>query len=223
MKILDIPQSGKAGQYVSYKGRNGLVRRGYVIPANPRTIHQVNVRATLTTQAQRFKVLTEPQQDAWTNAARRYQSASRMGQSGPLTGLQLFTKLNSLLSLMGQDCLDTPPGPPNPGAVAPQSLTIHNANGVITLKLACPTSPGENTIVRASAPVSNAVRSVPQCRIIGTCPAPVAAVSDITTLYVNRFGAPAVGDRVFVECNVFDQGGWEGPRLTFTAVVPTAS
>ena len=38
MKILDIPQSGKAGLYVSYKGRNGQVRRSYVVPANPRTI-----------------------------------------------------------------------------------------------------------------------------------------------------------------------------------------
>jgi hypothetical protein len=221
MKILDIPQSGKAGQYVSYKGRNGLIRRGYVVPTNPRTAYQVNVRATLTGQAQRFRTLTEAQQDAWDNAGRRYQSRSRMGQSGPLTGFQLFTKLNAVLVMMGVDAIDTPPGPPNLGAVAPQNLVITNTVGVIALKLTCPTNPGQNTIVRASAPVSSAVRAVPQTRVLGTCPAPAQGSSDITSLYVARFGAPVEGDRVFVECNVFDPAaGWEGPRLTFTALVP---
>jgi hypothetical protein len=103
MKILDIPQSGKAGLYVSYKGRNGQVRRTFVVPANPRTIYQMQVRSNLTTVGHRFKTLTTAQQDAWDTAGRRYQTRSRLGQSGPMTGYQLFAKINCTLAQFGQD------------------------------------------------------------------------------------------------------------------------
>jgi hypothetical protein len=81
---------------------------------------------------------------------------------------------------------------------------------------------GQNSIVRAAAPVSSAVRAVPQTRIIGTCPVPAAGASDITSLYTARFGVPTAGDRVFVECNTMAEG-WEGPRMVFTALVPTST
>jgi len=221
MKILDIPQSGKAGLFVSYKGRNGQVRRSFVVPANPNTIYQASVRSNLTSVGHRFRALTTAQQDAWDTAARRYQTRSRLGQSGPMTGYQLFAKINCVLAQMGQDQVDVPPGPPNPPAVAPQGLVITNTSGVIALKLTCPGNPGEYTIVRASAPQSSGVRAVPQTRILGTCPAPAAGSADITSLYTARFGAPAAGDRIFVQANTMVDG-WEGPRLTFTALVPAA-
>jgi hypothetical protein len=222
MKILDIPQSGKVGLTVNYKGRNGQVRRAFVVPANPRTIYQTEVRGNLTTVGHRFKTLTTSQQDAWDTAGRRYQTRSRLGQSGPMTGYQLFAKINCTLAQFGQDQVDVPPGPPNPPAVAPQSLVITNAGGVVALKLTCPTNPGQNTIVRAAAPVSSGVRSVPATRIIGTCPVPTGGSADITSLYTARFGAPVAGDRIFVECNTMAEG-WEGPKMTFTALVPTST
>ena len=223
MKILDIPQSGKAGLYVSYKGRNGQVRRGYVIPTNPNTAYQQTARAILTGRATRFRTLTSSQIDAWDNAARKCQTKCRLGQSGPMTGFQLFSKLNATLVMFGQDEIDVPPARANFGAVAPQNLVITNNAGVITLKLTCPTNPGQNTAVRASAGVSSAVRSVPSMRIIGTCPAPAQGSADITSLYVARFGTPVVGDQIFVDAGLIDlAGGWQGPRFVFSAVVPAA-
>jgi len=38
--------------------------------------------------------------------------------------------------------------------LAPTNLVITNTGGTIALKLTCPADPGENTIVRASVPVS---------------------------------------------------------------------
>jgi hypothetical protein len=222
MKILDIPQSDKAGLYVSYKGRNGQVRRTFVVPANPRTIYQMEVRSNLTTVGHRFRTLTQSQQDAWDTAGRRYQTRSRLGQSGPMTGYQLFAKINCTLRQFGQDEVDVPPGPPNPPAVAPQALLITNTADVVAIKLTCPTNPGQNTVIRASAPVSSAVRSVPATRIIGTCPVPTAGAADITSLYTARFGSLAAGDRIFVEANTMAEG-WEGPKMTFTALVPAST
>ena len=92
---------------------------------------------------------------------------------------------------------------------------------MIAIKLTCPANPGQNTILRASAPQGSGVRAMPQTRVLGTVPAPADGSADITALYTARFGTPAVGDRLFVECNVFDAAaGWEGPRLSWTALVP---
>jgi hypothetical protein len=37
MKIIDVPQSGTLGTYVSFQNRFGLFRRRYVVPKDPQT------------------------------------------------------------------------------------------------------------------------------------------------------------------------------------------
>ena len=224
MKILDIPQSGKAGLFVSYKGRNGQVRRGYIVPTNPNTAYQQSVRSTLSSVSQRFRSLTKSQIDAWDTAAAKYQTRSRLGQSGPMTGFQLFSKLNATLLQFGADQIDTPPGRPNLPACAVQGLVITNSSGTISVKLTCPTNPGSSTSIRAAGGVSPAVRATPSMRIIGMCPVPTAGAADITSLYTARFGAPVAGDQIFVDASVIDTtNGWQGPRFVYSAVVPTSS
>jgi hypothetical protein len=151
-KILDIPQSGKKGLDVSMNGRNGQVRRTLVIPTNPRTASQMTVRAKLSIVAKHRRTLTENQRQAWNSADNTYSSTAPLGQSGPLTGLQLFIKVNATLAEFGQDQVDTPPTYPSFDKLAPQDLTATSTGGVVALKLTCPTSPGQNTIIRASAP-----------------------------------------------------------------------
>ena len=87
MKIIDVPQSGKCGLTVSFQSRNGLIRRAWVVPSNPRTAAQLNVRSNLARFAIGFRALTTAQQDAWNSAAVLSASRTRLGQSGPLTGL----------------------------------------------------------------------------------------------------------------------------------------
>jgi hypothetical protein len=206
MKIQDIPQTGKLGLTVTWPGRNGLIRRILVTPKNPRTDRQLEVRDLLVQQAWRFDALTDAQQDAWNVAAAGYQSTPTLGQSGPLTGLQLFVRINCKLSLLGQDAMDAPPAAPQFPAVAPQSLVITNTGGVVAVKLICPTNPGENTVLRASPPQNSAVRACRNFRIIGTCPAPAQGSADITSLYVAEFGAVPVGKRLFVQASTMVDG-----------------
>ena len=121
MKIIDIPQSGKCGLTVSFNGRNGQVRRAWFVPANHHTPTQLQVRSTLASQATRFRTLTTTEQNAWNTAAAQQQSASRLGSSGPLTGLQLFVKRNAALVLHGQFALDAPTARPTFSGVVPAS------------------------------------------------------------------------------------------------------
>jgi hypothetical protein len=222
MKILDVPQTGKLGLTVTFPSRNALIRRTLVTPANPNTAAQLRVRSAFTQQAHRYDTLTQAQQDAWVAAAGQYQSRASLGQSGPLTGLQLFVKINSLLAQLGQDVVDAPPALPLFGNVAPQNLVITNTGGAIAVKLTCPTSPGQNTLLRSAAPQHSGVRRAPSMVILGMCPTPAQSSADITSLYVAKFGVAPVGSRLFVQANLVTDG-WQGPKAQFSAVVPASA
>jgi hypothetical protein len=222
MKILDVPQTGKLGLTVTFPSRYGLIRRTKVVPSNPNTYRQATVRTAFTSAARAYDALSEAQQNAWITAAGQYQTKPSLGQSGPLTGLQLYVRINATLTQFGLDNVDAPPAVPAFGDLSPQNLVITNTGGVIALKLTCPTSVGENTIVRASAPQKSGVRRMPDTRILGTCPAAVTGSATITSLYTAVYGAPVAGQRIFVECELMENG-WFGPKRTFSALVPDAT
>ena len=219
MKILDIPQSGKRGLNVSQAGQFGQISRALAIPSNPRSPAQMGIRATLTKVSARWRALLETQRAAWVAAAKEAKSNSRLGQSGSLSGFLLFTKINCTLAQFGQEQVDAPPARPQFPDLAPQNLVITNTAGAIALKLTCPSDPGGNTIVRASAPVSQGRETCRDYRVLGTCPAPTAGSSNITGLYTARYGVPPVGTKVFVQVNQF-VNGWEDLPVTFWGIVP---
>jgi hypothetical protein len=222
MKILDIPQSGKRGLNVSQAGRFGQISRTLAIPANPRTSAQMTVRDNLSRVAARWRVLTEPQRVEWMEAATAVKSNSRLGQSGALSGFQLFAKINCTLAQFGQDQEDTPPLRPQFADLVPQNLVITNAGGVVALKLTCLGDPGENTIVRGSKPVSQGIEVCKDFRILGPYPAAVAGWADITSLYTARYGVPKAGTKVYVQASQFVDG-WESVPRAYSAIVPPAA
>ena len=219
MKILDIPQSGKRGLNVSQDGAFGQISRATGRVANPRTTAQMTTRGILTKVSARWRALQEVQRVAWMAAAKEAKSNPRLNQSGNLSGFLLFTKINCTLAQFGQAKVTAPPAPPEFPDLAPQNLVITNTGGVVAIKLTCPTSPGENTIVRASAPVSAGRETCADFRLLGTCPAAVQGSSDITSLYTARFGAPSATKKVFVQVSQM-VNGWEQVPVSFWAIVP---
>lgn len=215
------PTSGSIGTETYLVGRNGQVVRDRVTPFNPRTSPQTLQRSTLATVSARWRTLTDGQRTSWSSAALSHQTKPRLGMSGPLTGEQLFCRINAVLLTFGQDQVDVPPPYPVFPTLAPRGLVITNTADVIAIKLTCPSNPGENTALRASAPCSAGIARTPRQVIIGTVPTPAAGSSDITSAYVARYGVPGVGSRLFVTCNQFVDG-WESPLVTFTGVVPAA-
>ena len=221
MKILTIPSSGKLGLSVRMNGRYGQVERTWVVPSNPKTEAQVGVRSRFTEQAMRWDTLTEAQRAAWTVAAASVRSNSRCGSNGPLTGLQYFVQINCVLAQFGQEVVTAPPSGVVLTMPAPANLTITNTGGVIALKLTTPSDPGENTVVRGSAPQKQGVTRAPNVVILGMCPAPVTGSANITGLYTARYGVPPVGKKVFVAVQMMSNGVL-GPERTFSAIVPAS-
>jgi hypothetical protein len=218
-KVLDIPRSGKRGTTVSLKTPYGQAERRAVVPRNPRTPAQERVRSNLGRTAARWRVLTEKQRDTWMASARRVSSQPRLGQSGRLTGCQLFIKINCTLAAAGMDPVVLPPDRPAFAANPVGALTITNTASGITLKLKVSRIPAHHILLWGTAPCSPGMSRPRRFILLGSLPAATSGTSDITTPYVAKFGVPPVGKRVFIRTQQVADGWEDSPKDT-TAVVP---
>jgi len=216
------PTINSIGSQTYWLGRNGQIVRARTVPSNPSTDPQVAQRAILTATSRHWDALTDAQRSAWRAAAANVQSRATLGMSGPLTGIQLYIKLNATLATFGQEAIDDPTAVPTFPDLAPAALVITNTGGVIAIKLTCPSDPGEATIIWSEKPTKAGRFAAPELVIIGTCPAAVAGSANITTLYTAKFGVPVVGSRVFVAANQF-MDGWQSAVRVFDELVPTAA
>lgn len=221
-KVIDVPHSGKLGLVVYMPGRNGLVKRTWTVPANPKTAAQSLVRSQLGQVAALWRSITEAQQDAWIALAATLQSNPVLGQSGPLTGSQLFTKINCSRLVVGEATVADPPALPSFPTLPVTGLTITNTAGAIALKLACADDLETNTMLRMTRPQSGGTRRAITWNYLGTCPVVSGGYSTVTSLYTAEFGVPAVGTRIFAQVNQ-NVDGWQDNRVMFSAVVPVSA
>jgi hypothetical protein len=222
MKRICDPSSGKLGNQVYLQGRNGQVVRTRAIPSNPRTTQQSLARSALTIASKMWDTITEQQRDAWRVAASAIQSKARLGMSGPLTGNQLFVKINAALAEIEDEMVLVPPAQPSFVAIPISSLYITNTGGVIALGLNTTGAPTDGTMLRAAGPVKQGVDRCPDVVSLGVLDSPSNNKIVITSAYTTRFGVPPVGSKVFVKVNQ-NIDGWEDIPITFSAIVPTAT
>ena len=163
--------------------------------------------------------LTQPERDAWDAAAEKLQSRPRLGQSGPLTGQMLFGKLNCPRTLIGRGWLRLPAAPVVFGPSPVGQLTLRREHGRLRLELAVSGPVTGDIMVLATPPCRPTWRKCRKPRYLGLLPAPVNGVSDITTLYLERFGEPEPGQRIFVR-TVQQQDGWESEPADTSELVP---
>jgi hypothetical protein len=115
------------------------------------------------------------------------------------------------------DPTDAPQSGPNPV----RQLIITNTNGDIAIKLSVSGKLPQYIVVRGTKPRSAGVSYVDHFTILGVTPPPVRGLSDITDLFVGKYGVPAVGSRVFIQTfQVIN--GWEDLPEQISAIVPTA-
>jgi hypothetical protein len=220
MKILDVPQTGRIGNVVSYKTRYGVIQRRQDVARDPRTYVQVSRRVALKLAAKLWATLTDEQRAAWRALARGARTRRHLNHSGPLSGYLLFVKINCNLAAVGfPRVLDTPPSP-RFGLNPVRQLIITNTNGAIALKLSLSGQPPQYVIVLATKPRSAGVSYVDHFSILALLPDPVRGVSEITDLFVARYGVPRVGSRVFIQ-TLQQINGWQDLPQLFSALVPT--
>jgi hypothetical protein len=219
MKHPTARESGKCGGIVHQLARHGQISYPFKPPTNPKTPAQVADRKSWRAVNARWPKLTPEQRGTWIAFASTINSNPRLAQSGPLTGYQLFMKINPTLVYWGKPQVDLPPPYPQFPQLAVSSLSVTNVANVLKISLRCATDPGDCTVLRASAPQRARRETCTDFRIIGICPAPVQGSADITALYVAKFGLPPVGSKLFLQANQMIDG-WQNDPRQFTAIVP---
>jgi hypothetical protein len=219
MRILDIPQTGKIGTTVSVRTRYGQIRRRYAVPGKAPSPAQLQIRGAFGRVRFLWRTLTDEQRDTWTTPGKDANSQPVLGQSGGLPGYLLFMKINSILAYQGLPPVLTPTERPTFGDNPVRELVITNAGGVTDLKLSVPTAPTMDILVLGTRPCSPGITFAKHFAILGRLPAPDAGYSTITQLYVERYGVPPAGMRVFIRTRQV-LNGWEDYPVQTTFVVP---
>jgi hypothetical protein len=96
--------------------------------------------------------------------------------------------------------------------------------GKFTLKLRVPGPTAQYTLVQGAAPVRSAVRYVHHFPFLGLLPPPKDGWSDITELYVARYGVPKANQAIWIRtCQHID--GWIDVPTVLRArlLAPTAA
>jgi hypothetical protein len=221
MKVLDIPSSGKRGIVVAYQSRFGLCHRALVVPANTQTPARQHMRRAFGNFARAWGgVLTQIERDRWDQAGPKVQSASRLG-SGPLTGQQHFQGINSARACIGLPPLWEPPAPVVFDRNPVGQLLITNGEGGVRLRLMVTGPATEHIMVFGQAPCSAGRRKRRNVSYLGLLSAAQDGLSDITAMYIARYGAPRPGERVFIVTRQ-QKDGWEGYDQQTSEIVPVA-
>jgi len=164
--------------------------------------------------------LTEEQRQAWDAAGKQNRSRSRLGQSGPLTGQNLFTEINANQALIGEKPFLYPPERPNFGPNPVVGLAISDDRGRIRLKLILPKAPAAHILVYGAAPCNAGRRFCEKFSFLGLLPNPVTGESDITRLYLKKHGVPKAGSRIIIRTRQQVNGWRDLPKRT-DAIVPS--
>jgi hypothetical protein len=124
-----------------------------------------------------------------------------------LNGQNLFVSLNTRRADLGLPQFDLPPAKPVFGRNPVVELAITNTGEKITLKLRLSGPPTQYTLVQGARPVGTGVRCVQHFPFLGLLPPPIDGWSDITELYVARYGVPKAGTAIWIRtCQHID--GW---------------
>src|SRR5208282_1941195 len=207
MKVQDVPMSGKRGRIVAFKSRFGQCEREHTRPTRPRTAAQSRASSDFGRASLGWNGLTEKQREAWCEFSKKVHSHPRGGQSGPLTGQNLFTALNRNQALLGLPPFLYPPERPVFDPIPVEALTITEGRAGIALKLTLTEPPTGHVLVYASRPYNAGRHYCDKFICLGPLPAPRAGQTDITALYVKVSGEPWPGSRVILRI-VQQVNGW---------------
>ncbi len=222
MKVRKPPQSGSLGDIVAKKNRYGQYETKKPSAKYRHTPARRRACANMTKFSRLWNELTAEQQDGWRRRALEVRSQPRLAQSGPLTGHNLFVRINTVLATCGcEPLLEAPPIPQfstNPVV----GLTIRDGPDGLVLKLRLSERPTQDIMVFASPPRSRGQVFCETYAFLGLLPDSVEHESEITRLYLKKYGVPPAGSRIFIRTWP-QENGWEAKglrRITYADVPP---
>jgi hypothetical protein len=223
MKISSIPKPGRKDSVIFAETRHGMVARQYTPPRNPRAAQQQAHRRNVRAVSDRWGTLTPEQQAAWRAAVANKYYVTKTGRRRRCSGYQFFRSLNTRRADIGFPQFDLPPAEPVFDASPVSGLVVTYVGGKFALKLRVSIMTAQCILVYGAAPVRTGVRRVQHCPFLGLLPAPSDGWSDITELYVARFGEPKAGTAIWIRVCQHTDGWTDVPKeFRVRAEAPTA-
>jgi hypothetical protein len=211
MKVRRGKFSGAIGNEVYVNTKHGQVVRSRPRRTPRPTADRLRAQGNLGTVASVWRTLSDQQFAAWAAAAR----------SEGMLPYRFFCKINATLAAYGQprvlDPLKRERLRPNPV----EALEIRNRREVIAIRLRVPRAPAKLTFVFGIRGCSRGI-SVPRSNgiLLGRLPRAVQGWSEITDLYVKKFGQPPPGSRIFIWTRQLINGRKDALKLTYADVPP---
>lgn len=155
------------------------------------------VRTRLQTNSDGWRLITALQREAWASLGAEMVRNDTLGQTVDLTGFQAYMSVNNNNLAAGNAVVSDPPLFQIPSAI----VTVTPTATVSTLSIAftpTPLSSGERIFVSCSPPRSAGRTYEGDYRLIQVSSAAGTSPLSVFTAYSARFGAPVVGQRIFV-------------------------
>jgi len=217
-----VAGSGKIGGHVAAKNRHGAYLRTKVSPTNPKTSFQQAVRARLTSIAQAWRALTAAQISAWNAAVKDYARTDIFGDLRNPSGFNLYQKLNSNLSNVGEANITNPPLPAEVGSFTAMSASAAKAVPTLSLVFAPVIDANMSVLVDATPGISagrNFVKS--QYRQIAVMTSADVTPMNLLAAYTAKFGSiPAAGEKIFIRAKqINNTTGQAGQTVECSCIV----
>lgn len=217
MKLLVPPQSGSIAGQTASRNRFGQYVRTRAIPVNPNTTAQGVVRARLALNSSAWRALTAAQRAGWLDLALSMVRTDSLGQAINLTGLQAYCSVNGERLAAGDAVVSDAPALSTPSALASATITL-TAAAFSVAYTATPLPAGARLFTFVSPQRSAGRAFESDFRLLAVSAAAAASPANVYAAYVAKFGLPVVGNRVFLQLQVYTAGFLSGP-LNTSAVV----
>ena len=222
MKISSIPKRGRQNSVVYLSTKYGNVARAFVPPRNPRAPRQQAHRRNVPTVSGRWRKLTPEQRAAWYAAVANQYRVTKTGRRIRRSPYNLFRSLNIRRADLGLPYLDLPTAKPVFGRTPVEELVVINTGARTTVKLRLSSPPAQDILVYGAAPVSPGVRCVQHFPLLGLLPPATDGWSNITELYVARYGVPRPGTAIWIRVCQYIDGWTDAPKeFRFRIEAPT--
>lgn len=195
---------GKIGNTVFQGGKAGPIVRGRVIPINPRSSAQLNVRGNLTSLSKAWASLTENERLAWDSAAASgdWRETDAFGNSFNLSGEQLYLKLNLVIDFIGETRLTNPPSKASFDAITLGALTAAAGTPAMTLAFTGTLSANFQFMISASAQVSAGIMSSKSVSFANIANTTGTSPINVLSAYTSKYGTLVAGRKVFIRMEI---------------------
>jgi len=210
---------GKLGGHVASKNRGGAYLRTKVTPNNPNTTAQSFVRAQLGSLSQAWNGLTAEQIAAWNGAVNNWLKTNIFGDKVVPSGKALYTSLNLNLYPTTYAALSLPPAKTEMPATVFTGAMFGIAASELTIDLVAADA-GSTAVIWATPAVSGGVTNYgSRFRQLGSSIANAITPATFYTLYVDKFGAPVVGQNIAIAVQIVLPTGQVSPRQHLRATI----